>query len=53
MIQYFRKSLKILIWVEMKPRGQKLDNYDEIVQKPVDTEIKRGLRTRFYTYEID
>ena len=53
MIQYFRKSLRLLVWVKIEQRGQELNNFEEIVEKVVDAKVKAALRPRFYTCNTD
>ena len=48
MICYFRKGLKPSVRAKMEQRGQKLDSFEELVQKAVDAEAKAALWPRFY-----
>ena len=53
MIRYFPKDLKPSVSVEIEQRGQKLDSFEEIVEKAVDAKIKVALRPGSYACETN
>ena len=40
MIRYFQEGFRPSVKVEMKQRGRKLNNFEELVEKTVDAEAK-------------
>lgn len=44
-IYYFKEGLKPFIKVEMEQQEQEVDSFEEMVQKPVNVELKAGLRS--------
>ena len=53
MICYFRKSLKPFIKVEIEQQDRESTNFEEIVQKAVNTEAKVGLRSSTMVQDLD
>lgn len=49
MIWYIEEGLKLLLRVEIEQRSREPDNFNEIVEKAVDTKAKAGLSLRSYT----
>ena len=45
MIYYLQEGLKLFIKVEIEQQAQKSVNFEEMVQKAVNTEVKVGLRS--------
>ena len=48
MIRFFREGLRLSVRVEIEQCGQKLDSFEELVEKPVKATAKAALRPRFY-----
>lgn len=53
MIQYFWKSLKPLIKVEIEQHSQELNSFNKIVKQVVDAKPKATFRLRSYTRQTD
>ena len=53
MIQYFRKSLKPSIWVQLDTQGRELDFEEEIVKKAVNIKVKVLPQSSSNIREID
>ena len=53
MICFFREDLKPSIKVEMEQQDQKSMNFEEMVQKAVNMEVKAGLRSSIMVWDLD
>ena len=53
MICYFRKSLKPSIKVKIELQDQESIDFEEMVQKAVNTEVKAGLRSSTMVRDLD
>ena len=53
MIRYFWEGVHPLVKVKIEQRGQKLNRFEKLVDKTVDTEAKAALRPRSYTWKTN
>ena len=53
MFKYFQKDLKPSVLAELEYRDLKLENFDQIVKKTIDIEVKSTLQPHSNTKKID
>ena len=53
MICYFRQGLKLSIKVEMEQQDREAIDFEEMVQKAVNAEVKAGLRSSAMVRDLD
>ena len=53
MLRYFWEGLKPSVLAELEHRDLKLESFDQMVKKAVNTKAKSALRSRFSTKEMD
>ena len=53
MIYYFRKNLKSSIKIEMKQQNREFINFEKMVQRAVNMEVKADLRSSTMIWDLD